>query len=134
MRYNALTLDRLNAKYGLYVSSKLGINTVAGIELKVAQFFQGTHYEGLYGAFYNLKLNRASKATNLRNEKMLSAGFYFRSTGALIPTCYMDLGACQFGVSYDQELGKLSRAYRSSLEFSFSYTLTKRSIFAGKKL
>ena len=28
LRYNALTLDRLNAKYGLYVSSKIGVNTV----------------------------------------------------------------------------------------------------------
>jgi len=134
LRYNALTLDRLNAKYGLYVSSKIGVNTVAGIELKAAQFFQGKHYEGLYGAFYYLKLKRESKATNLRNEKTISAGLYFRSSGALIPSCYIDLGACQFGVSYDQELSKLSRAYRSSLEFSFSYTLTKRSIFAGKKL
>lgn len=134
LRYNALTLDRLNAKYGLYVSSKLGINTVAGIELKVAQFFQGPHYEGLYGSFYQVKLNRESKSTALRNEKKLGVGFYVRSSGALIPACFLDLGYFQMGVSYDQELSKLSRAYRSSLEFTFSFTATKKSFFSGRKL
>lgn len=134
LRYNALTFDRLDAKIGVYCASQMGINSVASIEIKVAQFFQGPHYEGLYGSFYHVKLKRESNSTALRNEKKLGVGFYVRSSGALIPACFLDLGYCQMGVSYDQELSKLSRAYRSSLEFTFSFTATKKSLFSGRKL
>ena len=134
LRYNSLTLDKLNSKYGIYASSKIGLNTISGIEVKLAQFFQGKHYEGMYGVFYNLKFRRESKATSFKNEKVVSGGLYFRSTGTIIPTFLVDLGTCQFGVSYDQELSKLARSYRSSLEFSLSFTLAKKSLFKGKRL
>ena len=134
LRYNALTLDRLNAKYGIYNTTTIGFNSRSGLELKVGQFFQGKHYEGVYGAFYKLRFKGSSRVTNLINDKNISVGSYFRSTGAAIPACFIDFGTWRFGVSYDQELGRIARAYRSSLEFSFGFTLTKRSMFSGKKL
>ncbi len=134
LRYNALAVDHLYAKYGLHVESAFGLSSNMSLEIKVAQFIQGKHYEGLYGAFYKLKFKGSSQITRLKHEKTLSTGLYFRSTGALIPACYLDFGNYRFGVSYDQELGRIAAAYRSSLEFSFSYTTMKKSIFKGKRL
>ena len=81
-----------------------------------------------------MKFKGASQITRLKNDNTLSAGLYYRSTGAIIPACYVDFGNYRFGVSYDQELGRIAAAYRSSLEFSFSFTTMKKSIFKGKRL
>lgn len=134
LRYNSITLDRLKRKFGLHLETELGIRPAMSIEFKTAQFFQGKHYEGLYGIFYKVMFKNNAELTKLINDSWLSAGLFIRSTGTIAPTVYVDLNGFRFGFSYDQEMGKLARAYRSSLEFSLSYTFSKYSMFHSSKI
>lgn len=134
LRYNALAVDRLQRKFGLHLESELRLNTAMILEFKTAQFFQGPHYEGIYGLFWKTIFKNNSQFTKINNDTWLSVGLFVRSIGTLAPTLYLDMGNFRLGCSYDQELGKLSRAYRSSIEFSLSYVLSRNSLFGSKKI
>ncbi|MBM3164684.1 MAG: PorP/SprF family type IX secretion system membrane protein [Bacteroidetes bacterium] len=133
LRYNDITLDRLYAKAGGHVESELTLNRLYSIELKMLQMFQGKHYMGRYGAFLKTKLKRTAEVTRLKNDAFISLGCYGSSTGTLSPTVLLDFGGVQLGFNYDVELGRMSRAYRSSLEFTFSYAFTKQSMFNSRR-
>lgn len=64
-----------------------------------------------------------------KNDAFVSFGLYGSSLGTLSPSILVDLGGLQFGFNYDLELARISRAYRSSLEFTLSYAFTKNSLF-----
>jgi hypothetical protein len=99
----------------------------------VVQFIQGRHNETNVGVFFRNRLKEASRVTTLVNGQYVVLGAYFRMTGAITPYGAIDLGPLKIGLSYDYELGKVSRAYNHSIEFFMSYLLSKSSLFKSKK-
>lgn len=134
LRYNEITLDRLYVKAGGHIETELALDRMYSVEIKTLHLLQGRHYAGRYGAFLKIKLKQTADITRLKNDTFISFGLYGSSTGTLSPTVLLDWGGIQFGANYDLELAKISRAYRSSLEFSLSYAFTKNSLFNKRKI
>ena len=134
LRYNEITLDRLYTKVGMHAEAELALSRNYAIELKTMQLLQGKHYLGRYAALVKLKMQQTAELTRLKNDAYVCFGTYVSSTGTLSPTFLLDIGGIQFGVSYDVELAKIARAYQSSLEFSFSYSFTKNSLFNKRRI
>lgn len=134
IRFNTFSDDNLFVKTCLHSNLRYGINNQSAIELSMAQFFQGQHRETNVGVFYRARLREASRSTSFVNVKYLTIGSYARFTGTLIPYFAIDLGNFKLGMSYDVEIGKISRAYKQSAEVSLSYLVSKKSIFKGNKL
>jgi type IX secretion system PorP/SprF family membrane protein len=134
LRYNAISNDRLKRKWGIHAETELSLNSTILLELKTAQTLQGKHYEGNFGALLKFRFKRTAQLTRLKNDAWLCAGLYARTSGAISPTVYLDLGGFQFGFSYDQELSKRAKAYRSSIEFSLAYAFTKNGMFSTRKI
>ena len=134
LRYNDITFDRLMPKMGGHIEGEMTLNSIFSLELKSLQMIQGKHYIGRYGSFLKVLFKPSAGITRFKNDSYLSIGSYMSSTGTLSPCFLLDMGGLQFGFNYDIELGKMSRAYRSSLEFSFSYSFTKKSLFKNTKI
>jgi type IX secretion system PorP/SprF family membrane protein len=134
LRYNAISSDRLKRKWGFHAETEFSLNSSMLLELKTAQTMQGKHYEGNVGALLKFMFKRTAQITRLKNDAWLCAGLYARTSGAISPTVYLDLGGFQFGISYDQELSKRAKAYRSSIEFSLAYSFTKNAMFSSRKI
>lgn len=132
-RLNSFTEDRLYAKLCLHANYKYGLNDASAIEISAVQFFQGKHKETNIGVFFRSRLKESSRVTTLVNGQYVTLGSYFRFSGAVTPYAAVDLGPFKIGLSYDYELGKLSRAYNHSIEFFTSYLISKNSIFKSKK-
>ncbi|MFM1893733.1 MAG: hypothetical protein RIQ90_899 [Bacteroidota bacterium] len=134
LRYNDITFDRLQPKWGAHVEGEISLGNSFGLALKSLQMIQGKHYLGRYGAFLKVLFKPSASITRFKNDSYLSVGSYMSSSGTLSPCFLLDMGGLQFGFNYDIELGKISRAYRSSLEFSVSYSFTKKSLFKNSKI
>jgi type IX secretion system PorP/SprF family membrane protein len=134
IRFATFVNDNLFIKTCLHSNLRYGITDRSAIELSVAQFFQGKHRETNVGVFYRARLREASRSTSLVNVKYITVGSYGRLTGVLTPYLSIDLGAFKLGMSYDVELGKISRAYKQSAEVSLSFLIAEKSIFRGNKL
>lgn len=134
LRYNEITMDRLNTKAGVHVQAEIALNRLYSLDLKILQLFQGKHYLARYGTMLKIKMRRTADITRLKNDAFVNFGTYVSSTGTLTPALLIDLGGFQFGFSYDVELARISRAYRSSLEFALSYAFTKNSLFKKRKI
>ena len=132
-RFNSFTNDRLYAKLCLHANFKYGVSDVSAIEFSAVQFFQGKHLETNIGLFFRNRLRESSRVTSLVDGQYFTAGTYFRISGAVTPYVAFDMGPFKLGLSYDYELGKISRAYNHSVEFFMSYMLSKNSIFKSKK-
>lgn len=132
-RFNSFTEDKLYAKLCIHSNLKYGISDESALEFSAVQFFQGKHKETNIGVFFRHRLKESSRVTSLVNGQHLTLGAYFRVTGAVTPYASVDLGPIKFGLSYDYELGKISRAYNHSIEFFISYMLSKSSLFKSKK-
>ena len=129
IRFTSFTDDNLYLKSCIHSNLKYALTDRAILEFSAAQFFQGPHRETNVGLFYKTVLRESSRYTNLKNVKYFTLGSYARFTGILTPFCSIDIGSLKLGVSYDVELGKISRAYKQSAEVSLSYLFSKKSIF-----
>jgi type IX secretion system PorP/SprF family membrane protein len=129
IRFTSFTDDNLYIKSCIHSNLKYALTDRAILEFSAAQFFQGPHRETNVGLFYKTVLRESSRYTNLKNVKYFTLGSYARFTGILTPFCSIDIGSLKLGVSYDVELGKISRAYKQSAEVSLSYLFSKKSIF-----
>ncbi|MFM7664350.1 MAG: PorP/SprF family type IX secretion system membrane protein [Bacteroidota bacterium] len=134
LRYNDITLDRLYMKIGAHAETEIALDNLYSIEIKTLQLLQGQHYLGRYGLFLKIKMAQTAQITRLKNDAFVSCGLYGSSTGTISPAFLVDLGGLQFGFNYDLELARISRAYRSSLEFTLSYAFTKNSLFNKRKI
>jgi type IX secretion system PorP/SprF family membrane protein len=132
LRFSSYTNDRLYAKLCIHANFKYGISDESALEFSAVQFFQGKHNETNIGLFFRHRLKESSRVTNLINGQYATMGSYFRLSGAITPYAAIDLGPFKIGVSYDYELGKVSRAYNHSIEFFMSYMLSKNSLFKSK--
>lgn len=133
-RFNSFTEDKLYTKLCIHTNIKYGISDASALEFSAVQFFQGKHKETNIGIFFRNRLKESSRITSLVNGQHVTLGTYFRLTGAITPYAAIDLGPFKIGLSYDYEIGKVSRAYNHSIEFFMSYMLSKNSIFRSKKL
>ena len=134
LQYNTLSADRLYQKSVVYACFSLGLNEVSALQLSLTHLRQGGHSETMLGAIYRMKLRGSSQVTNEVSTRFLSTGFYFRSTAAIAPYVAIDLGAFDFGFSYDADLGASSSVFRHSVELNLSYTFLKKSAFKGSRL
>ena len=134
LRYNEITYDRLQVKVGGHLETEFNIGYGLALEFKTIQMLQGKHYVGRYGMLFKAFLKQSASITRFKNDTFFSAGIYMSSTGTLSPVFIVDLGGFQLGMNYDLELAKISRAYRSSIEFSLSYSFTKSSLFKRSKI
>jgi type IX secretion system PorP/SprF family membrane protein len=134
LQYNTLSADRLYQKAVAYTCFSLGLNEVSALQLSLTHLRQGGHSETMLGAIYRMKLRGSSQVTNEVSTRFLSTGFYFRSTAAIAPYVAIDLGAFDFGFSYDADLGAASSVFRHSVELNLSYTFLKKSAFQGSRL
>ena len=134
LQYNTLSADRLYQKAVAYACFTLGLNDVSALQLSLTHLWQGGHTESMLGAIYRMKLRGSSLVTNEVSTQFLSAGFYFRSSAAIAPYVAIDLGAFDFGISYDANLGAASAVYRHSVELNLAYTFLKKSAFKGSRL
>ena len=134
LQYNTLSADRLYQKAVAYTCFSLGLNEVSALQLSLTHLRQGGHSETMLGAIYRMKLRGSSQVTNEVSTRFLSTGFYFRSTAAIAPYVAIDLGAFDFGFSYDAYLGAASSVFRHSVELNLSYTFLKKSAFQGSRL
>lgn len=134
LRYNTFTNDRLYSKLCIHSNFKYGISSLSALEFSLVQFFQGKHKETNIGVFLRNSFKESSRMTSLVNGQYFTFGSYFRVSGAITPYVAIDLGPFKLGLSYDYELGKVTRAYKHSIEISMSYLVTKNSIFKGKKM
>ena len=112
LQYNTLSADRLYQKSVVYACFSLGLNEVSALQLSLTHLRQGGHSETMLGAIYRMKLRGSSQVTNEVSTRFLSTGFYFRSTAAIAPYVAIDLGAFDFGFSYDADLGASSSVFR----------------------
>ena len=129
IRFTSFTDDNLYIKSCFHSNLKYALSDRALLEFSAAQFFQGPHRETNVGLFYKTVLRESSRFTNLKNVKYLTIGSYARLTGVLTPFCSIDIGSFKLGVSYDVEVGKISRTYKQSAEVSLSYLFSKKSVF-----
>jgi len=129
IRFTSFENDNLYIKACFHSNLKYAISDRAILEFSAAQFFQGKHRETNLGLFYKTVLRESSRSTNLKNVKYFTIGSYGRFTGVLTPFCSIDIGSLKLGVSYDVEVGKISRAYKQSAEVSLSYLFSKKSVF-----
>ena len=134
LQYNTLSADRLYQKMIAYTCFTLGLNEVSALQLSLTHLRQGGHTESMLGAIYRMKLRGSSQVTNEVSTQFLSAGFYFRSSAAIAPYVAIDLGAYDFGISYDANLGAAAAVYRHSVELNLAYTFSKKSAFKGSRL
>ena len=134
LQYNTLSADRLYQKSVVYACFSLGLNEVSALQLSLTHLRQGGHSETMLGAIYRMKLRGSSQVTNEVSTRFLSTGFYFLSTAAIAPYVAIDLGAFDFGFSYDADLGASSSVFRHSVELNLSYTFLKKSAFKGSRL
>lgn len=134
LRYNDITFDRLSPKIGAHFEGEVSLGSTFGLELKSLQMLQGKHYLGRYGVFLKTLFKPSAGITRFKNDSFLSIGSYMSASGTLSPCFLLDMGGLQVGFNYDIELGKISRAYRSSLEFSLSYSFTQKSLFKNTKI
>ena len=134
LQYNTLSADRLYQKAVAYTCFSLALNEVSALQLSLTHLRQGGHSETMLGAIYRMKLRGSSQVTNEVSTRFLSTGFYFRSTAAIAPYVAIDLGAFDFGFSYDADLGAASSVFRHSVELNLSYTFLKKSAFQGSRL
>ena len=134
LQYNTLYADRLYQKSVVYACFSLGLNEVSALQLSLTHLRQGGHSETMLGAIYRMKLRGSYQVTNEVSTRFLSTGFYFRSTAAIAPYVAIDLGAFDFGFSYDADLGASSSVFRHSVELNLSYTFLKKSAFKGSRL
>jgi len=129
IRFTSFTDDNLYIKSCFHSNLKYALTDRTLLEFSAAQFFQGPHRETNVGLFYKTVLRESSRYTNLKNVKYLTIGSYARLTGVFTPFCSIDIGSLKLGVSYDVEVGKISRTYKQSAEVSLSYLFSKNSVF-----
>jgi type IX secretion system PorP/SprF family membrane protein len=134
LQYNTLSADRLHRKAVAYACFSLGLNEISSLQFSLTHLRQGGHSESMLGAIYRMKLRGSSQVTNEVSTRYLSTGLYFRSTAAVAPYVAIDLGAFDFGVSYDLDLGAASSVFRHSFELNLAYTFLKKSAFKGSRL
>jgi type IX secretion system PorP/SprF family membrane protein len=134
LQYNTLSADRLYQKLVAYAQTSLGLNEVSTLKCNLAYIRQGTHQQAIFGALYRYQMRGASQITNEVSNRFLTMGLYFRSSAAVSPYFAIDFGAFDLGLSYDADFGRLSSAYRHSIEINMSYTFSKRSMFRGNRL
>jgi len=134
LQYNTLSSDRLYQKAVAYACFTKGLNEISSLQFSLTHLRQGGHNETMLGAIYRMKLRGSSQITNEVSTRYLSTGLYFRSTAAIAPYISLDLGAFDFGVSYDADLGAASAVYRHSVELNLAYTFLKKSAFKGSRL
>ena len=129
IRFTSFTDDNLYIKSCFHSNLKYAVTNKTILEFSAAQFFQGPHRETNVGLFYKTVLGESSRYTNLKNVKYFTLGSYARFSGVLTPFCSIDLGSLKLGVSYDVEIGKISKVYKQSAEISLSYLFSKKSLF-----
>jgi hypothetical protein len=106
----------------------------SSIALSVTQIMQGPHKETILGLFYRSNLRGNSEITSLVTSQSFVSGFYFRSMGTIAPYFSFNFGPVDLGLSYDYDMGRISSAYRHSIEVNFAYTFTKNSLFSRNRL
>lgn len=134
LRYNSLVDDKLPIKVCIHANLRYGLSPESNLEFSAAQFIQAKYFETIGGLFYRFKMKSASRVTSFVNDQYFVIGSYFRSTGAIIPAFFVDLGGVTIGVSYDYELGKIASMYRQSVEVSLKFNFGKKSIFSSSKM
>ena len=134
LRYNSLVDDKLPIKMCIHANLRYGLSPESNLEFSAAQFIQAKYLETIGGMFYRLKMKSASRVTSFVSDQYFVIGSYFRSTGAIIPSFFLDLGVFTIGVSYDYELGKIASMYRQSVEVSLKFNFGKKSIFSSSKM
>lgn len=134
LQYNTLSADRLYQKAVAYTCFTVGLNEVSALQVSATHMRQGGHAESILGVIYRMKLRGSSLITNEVSTRFFSTGLYFRSTAAIAPYVAIDLGAFDFGISYDVDLGASSSVFRHSVELNLSYTFLKKSAFKGSRL
>lgn len=134
LRYNSLVDDKLPIKMCIHANLRYGLSPESNLEFSAAQFIQAKYLETIGGMFYRLKMKSASRITSFVSDQYFVIGSYFRSTGAIIPSFFLDLGGFIIGISYDYELGKIASMYRQSVEVSLKFNFGKKSIFSSSKM
>ena len=129
LRYNAITTDKLDIKFVFNSKITYTVSSRAALDLCYLQARQGKHNEVVGGLYYKTLVTEGSKITKTKQDSYLGFGAFYQSSGVLIPGVSLELGGFKFGVSYDMLLTKLRNGYGGSLEFSFSWTSMKYSIF-----
>lgn len=129
LRYNAITTDKLDIKFVFNSKLTYTVSSRAALDLCYLQARQGKHNEVVGGLYYKTLVTEGSKITKTKQDSYLGFGAFYQSSGVLIPGVSLELGGFKFGVSYDMLLTKLRNGYGGSLEFSFSWTSMKYSIF-----
>lgn len=129
LRYNAITNDRLKIKTIFNSKANYTFSVDAAFELSFLFAQQGKHREIVSGLFYKTRVTEGSKITKNKQDSYIGFGAYYQSSGVLIPAVTLDYGNFKFGVSYDMLLTKLRNGYGGSLEFSFSWSSLKWSLF-----
>ena len=129
LRYNAITTDNLDMKFVFNSKITYTVSSRAALDLCYLQARQGKHNEVVGGLYYKTLVTEGSKITKTKQDSYLGFGAFYQSTGVLIPGVSLDFGGFKFGVSYDMLLTKLRNGYGGSLEFSFSWTAMKYSVF-----
>lgn len=134
LRYNSLVDDKLPMKLCIHANVRYGISPESNLEFSAAQFIQAKHFETIGGFFFRLKMKSASRVTAFVSDQFFVIGSYFRSTGAIIPSFFIDMGGFTIGLSYDYELGKITTMYKQSVEVSLKFNFGKKSIFESSKM
>ncbi len=134
LRYNSLVDDKLPIKMCIHANLRYGLSPESNLEFSAAQFIQAQYLETIGGMFYRLKMKSASRLTSFVSDQYFVIGSYFRSTGAIIPSVFLDLGGFLIGISYDYELGKIASMYRQTVEVSLKFNFGKKSIFSSSKM
>jgi type IX secretion system PorP/SprF family membrane protein len=129
LRYNAITTDNLDMKFVFNSKITYTVSSRAALDLCYLQARQGKHNEVVGGLYYKTLVTEGSKITKTKQDSYLGFGAFYQSSGVLIPGVSLELGGFKFGVSYDMLLTKLRNGYGGSLEFSFSWTSIKYSVF-----
>ena len=129
LRYNAITTDKLDIKFILNTKLTYTVSSRAALDVCYLQARQGKHNEIVGGLYYKTLVTEGSKITKTKQDSYLGFGAFYQSSGVLIPGVTLEIGGFKFGVSYDMLLTKLRNGYGGSLEFSFSWTSVKYSLF-----
>ncbi len=111
--------DLLHIRYALFGGFEKRIHSFVSIAPRVMVMKQGPHSEYIFGSYFKMHLSEPKAVNNTS----LSLGVLYRWKDAFVPIVRFDYGAYGFGLSYDVNISKLTKASQSrgGAEITFIY-------------
>lgn len=135
LQFRANSEERLDIKYVIHADMTMDFaGTDWGIDVNLAQFIQGPHYETLFGAMLKYRFSNGGKITTFKQDAYFGIGASYRVLDAFIAQMQFSMKGFRVGLSYDVTASKLRQFHKGgSIEVSLSYTNMAHALFKRRR-